>query len=286
MLKHEFRAMGTDVELLLDAEDGEQTQSALRAVEEEFERLEAMLSRFRPESDLSRLNREGRIEAPPDLERVVELALEARASTNGRFDPTVYDALAQAGYDRSFEQVAADAAADAVGDDSEGARCGGRVTIDAETGTIELEPGFHIDLGGIGKGYAVDRAIEILAVSGPCLVNAGGDLAVRGEQPWPVGVEDGPTLELTRGAIATSGRDQRHWRRGGLERHHLIDPATGRPSETNLLRVTVVAATATEAEVLAKTLFLGGESEAATAGIPALLVTADGRTLLVGGLES
>ncbi len=285
MLKHEFRAMGTDVELLLDAEDGEQTRSALRAVEEEFERLEAMLSRFRPESDLSRLNREGKIEAPPDLERVVELALEARESTNGRFDPTVYDALAQAGYDRSFEQVAPDAAADAAGDDSEGARCGGRVTIDAATGTIELEPGFHIDLGGIGKGYAVDRAVEILAVSGPCLVNAGGDLAVRGDKPWPVGVEDGPTLELTRGAIATSGRDQRHWRRGGHERHHLIDPATGRPSETDLLRVTVVASLAVEAEVLAKNLFLAGESEAAAAGVPALLVTADGRKRLVGGLE-
>ena len=280
MLKHEFRAMGTDVELLLDAEDGEQTQSALRAVEEEFERLEAILSRFRPESDLSRLNRGGRIEAPPDLERVVELALEARESSNGRFDPTIYNALTQAGYDRSFEQVAAEAA----GDDLEGARCGGRVTVDAETGTIELEPGFQIDLGGIGKGYAVDRAIEILAVSGPCLVNAGGDLAVRGDEPWPVGVEDGPTLELTRGAIATSGRDQRRWRRGGQERHHLIDPATGRPSETDLLRVTVVASSAVEAEVLAKTLFLAGEREAAATGVPALLVTADGRRRLVGGL--
>ena len=280
MLKHEFRAMGTDVELLLDAEDGEQTQSALRAVEEEFERLEAILSRFRPESDLSRLNRGGQIEAPPDLERVVELALEARESSNGRFDPTIYNALTQAGYDRSFEQVAAEAA----GDDLEGARCGGRVTIDAETGTIELEPGFQIDLGGIGKGYAVDRAIEILAVSGPCLVNAGGDLAVRGDEPWPVGVEDGPTLELTRGAIATSGRDQRRWRRGGQERHHLIAPATGRPSETDLLRVTVVASSAVEAEVLAKTLFLAGEREAAATGVPALLVTADGRRRLVGGL--
>jgi len=280
MLKHEFRAMGTDVELLLDAEDGEQTQSALRAVEEEFERLEAILSRFRPESDLSRLNRGGQIEAPPDLERVVELALEARESSNGRFDPTIYNALTQAGYDRSFEQVAAEAA----GDDLEGARCGGRVTVDAETGTIELEPGFQIDLGGIGKGYAVDRAIEILAVSGPCLVNAGGDLAVRGDEPWPVGVEDGPTLELTRGAIATSGRDQRRWRRGGQERHHLIDPATGRPSETDLLRVTVVASSAVEAEVLAKTLFLAGEREAAATGVPALLVTADGRRRLVGGL--
>ena len=218
MLKHEFRAMGTDIELLLDAEDEEQTRSALRAVEEEFERLEAILSRFRPESDLSRLNREGKIEAPPDLERVVELALEAREQTGGRFDATVHDALVQAGYDRSFELVAPDAAADPI----EGARCGGRVTIDPETGTIELEPGFHIDLGGIGKGYAVDRAIEILAVSGPCLVNAGGDLAVRGNELWPVAIEDGPTLELERGAIATSGRDRAEPGVGavGVDREH------------------------------------------------------------------
>ena len=272
--------MGTTIELLLDADDGEQAQSALRAVEDEFERLEAMLSRFRPESELSRLNRDGRILAPPDLERVVELALEARERTAGRFDPTVYDALTRAGYDRSFEQVAA------VGEDADqqAARCGGRVTIDGSTGEIELEPGFHIDLGGIGKGYAVDRAIEILAVEGPCLVNAGGDLAVRGDRPWPAGVEDGPTLELTRGAIATSGRDRRHWRRGDEERHHLIDPATGRPAETDLVRVTVVASSAIEADVLAKTLFLGGEEEAAAAGVPALLVCADGRKRLIGGL--
>lgn len=279
-LRREFQAMGTTIELLLDADDGERAQSALRAVEEEFERLEAMLSRFRPDSELSQLNRDGHILAPPDLERVIGLALEARESTAGRFDPTVYDALARAGYDRSFELVAPEA----EDGDSGVARCGGRVTIDPATGLIEIEPGFHIDLGGIGKGYAVDRAIEILAAAGPCLVNAGGDLSVRGDKPWPVGVEDGPTLELTRGAIATSGRDRRHWRRGAEERHHLIDPATGRPAETDLLRVTVVAATAVEADVLAKTLFLGGEREAAEAGVPALLVCADGRKRLVGGL--
>jgi len=274
--------MGTSIELLLDADDGEQAQSALRAAREEFERLEAMLSRFRPESQLSQLNRDGRILAPPDLERVIGLALEAREQTAGRFDPTVYDALTRAGYDRSFEQVEPAAAAD---DDSpQNARCGGWVTIDAENGAIEIEPGFRIDLGGIGKGYAVDRAIEILAVEGACLVNAGGDLAVRGDKPWPVGVEDGPTLELTRGAIATSGRDRRHWRRGDEERHHLIDPSTGRPAATDLVRVTVVAPSATEADVLAKTLFLSGEQEAAAAGVPALLVCSDGRKRLVGGL--
>ena len=125
--------------------------------------------------------------------------------------------------------------------------------------TIELAGGTRLDLGGIGKGYAVDRACELLAMVGPCLVNAGGDLAVRGGS-WPVGA-GGVTLLLESGAIATSGRDRRHWRRNGEERHHLIDPRTGRPAETGLRSVTVVAPSAVEAEVLAKVAFLGGPVE-------------------------
>ena len=118
----------------------------------------------------------------------------------------------------------------------------------------------RLDLGGIAKGYAVDRAAELLAPAGPCLVNAGGDLAVRGGA-WPVGVEH-LTLLLERGAIATSGRDRRRWTRDGREHHHLIDPRTGAPADTPLLRATVVAASAAEAEVLAKAVFLGDEEAA------------------------
>ncbi|MGZ8687679.1 MAG: FAD:protein FMN transferase, partial [Gaiellaceae bacterium] len=134
------------------------------------------------------------------------------------------------------------------------------------------------DLGGLGKGYAVDRVAESLSVAGPCLVNAGGDIAIRGGS-WPVGVADGLTLELSRGGVATSGRDRRRWVRGGREAHHLIDPSTGRPAESDLVRVTVVADSATEAEVLAKAAFLGADVD-----VPRVLVTADGRTVLAGGL--
>ena len=96
---------------------------------------------------------------------------------------------------------------------------------------------------------------------------------------WPVGVTDDVTLELTRGAIATSGRDRRRWRRNGEELHHLIDPSTGRPAVSDVLRVTVVAGSATEAEILAKAAFLGADVD-----VPRVLVTADGRTVLAGGL--
>jgi len=265
--------MGTDVELLLDAPAGERAERALDRAEAEFERLEQVLSRFRPDSELSRLNRDGHVrEASPDLVRVVELALAAREATGGRFDPTVHDALVAAGYDRTFEEVPAEAPARRVG----GAACGGAVRVDGLT--IELEPGTRLDLGGIGKGYAVDRVAESLAVSGPCLVNAGGDIAVRGGS-WPVGVADGLTLELSRGGMATSGRDRRRWVRGGEEQHHLIDPSTGRPSASDLVRVTVIAGSAADAEVLAKAAFLGADVD-----VPRVLVSADGRVVLAGGL--
>ena len=176
--------MGTTVECLLDGDP----RDGFARVEAEFERLEALLSRFRPESELSRLNREGSLEAGPDLLRVTSLALEARERSGGLFDPTVLDAVVAAGYDRSFELVPADGPSAA-----DGARCGGGIRIEGDR--IELEPGTHLDLGGIAKGYAVDRAVELLAAYGPCLVNAGGDLAVRGGA-WPVGVDGSVTLEL------------------------------------------------------------------------------------------
>jgi FAD:protein FMN transferase len=273
MLRRSFPAMGTQIELLLDAEPSAEGELAFARAEREFERLEALLSRFRPDSQLSALNRLGSFDAGDDLLAVTRLALEARERTEGRFDPTVHDALVAAGYDRTFDEIAADG-------EPGGARpCGGEVHIDGRR--IELEPGFRLDLGGIAKGYAVDRSAELLGTAGPCLVNAGGDLAAHGRS-WPVGVEtaDGQiTLALEDGAIATSGRDRRRWRRDGTEAHHLIDPSLGAPADSDFLRVTVVAATAVEAEVLAKAVFLGAPPQ-----VPAVLVTVDGQTVLTGGL--
>jgi thiamine biosynthesis lipoprotein len=198
----------------------------------------------------------------------------------------VHDALVAAGYDRSFERLPACGPAT-----PRAGRCGGDVRIDRDTSTIEVEPGFRLDLGGIAKGYAADRAAAILAPAGPCLVDAGGDIALRG-RPWPIGVEtpDGMlTLELSAGGLATSGRDRRHWTRGADEQHHLIDPATGRPAEGDLLRVTVAARSAAEAEVQAKQLFLAGAAaaveQAGEHALRAVLVTRDGRTLLAGGIS-
>jgi thiamine biosynthesis lipoprotein len=282
LLRRRFRAMGTEIELLVEADEA---TAALAAAEGEFHRLEATLSRFRPDSELSRLNADGELAAGPDLLRVVELALAATVRTGGRFDITVHDALVAAGYDRSFELVPADGPTPV-------SPSGRRPTgIRVRDGVIRLEEGVRLDLGGIGKGYACERAAEILATAGPCLVNAGGDIATRAGT-WTVAVETATeplTLELTGStALATSGRDLRRWRRAGRELHHLIDPATGLPSESDVLRVTAVAADAVDAEVAAKALFLAGadaaHEEADALAIPAVLVRRDGRTILAGEL--
>jgi thiamine biosynthesis lipoprotein len=270
MNQHTFHAMGTTFEV----------DEAFAAAEVEVERLEQIMSRFRPDSELSRLNRDGSIDASQDLAEVIELALDARDRTGGRFDPTIHDALVGAGYDATFDDVDRDTEAPATT-----SPCGGGVTITGRR--IELEPGFKLDLGGIGKGFAAERVAQLLALTGPSLVSAGGDVAVRGvptEGTWAVGVDETLTLGLTRGGLATSGRDRRQWRRAGVEQHHLIDPSTGRPSETDLVRVTAIGHDAVDAEVLAKDLFLAGSEEALARDVPAVLVTVDGRTLRTGGL--
>jgi thiamine biosynthesis lipoprotein len=163
--------------------------------------------------------------------------------------------------------------------------------IHVSSSRIELDPNVHLDLGGIGKGYAAERAAELLATAGPCLVNAGGDVATR-DGSWPIGVEtpgQAITLQLDGSrALATSGQDRRRWRCDGREQHHLIDPRTGAPAESDLLRVTVVADDAVDAEVDAKALFLAGAERAAAeadaAGTPAVLVTCAGRTIFAGGI--
>ena len=286
LTRRTFEAMGSSVELSLDGKPSG-FEAALAAAESEIHRLERMLSRFLPTSELSLLNAAGTLEAPPELVEVTRLALDARERTGGRFDPTVHDAVIAAGYDRSFEKVAPDGLAI-----SPGAACGGRVAV--SSATIELESGCRLDFGGIAKGYAADRACALLAHAGPCVVNVGGDLAIDGtpEQGlWPVAVETpgAPlTLGLSSGALATSGRDHRRWRRGDAELHHLVDPATGLPAATNLVRVTVFADSTVDAEVAAKALLLVGEHaariEADSLGIPAVLVTDDGRVVLAGGL--
>lgn len=287
MVEHAFRAMGSTFTLLVDAAPSAELHIALVDAEREAERLEGLLSRFDAGSELARLNCEGAVDAGPELLDLVERAVDARRTTGGRFDPTVHDALVAAGYDRSFEGVAAKAGALRQAGT---AACGGGIHVDRIACRIELEAGVRLDLGGIAKGWTADQLLARLRPYGPSLVNAGGDIAACG-RAWPVGVEAaGLTLAVEAGGLATSGVDRRAWSRGGRRLHHVIDPATGAPAEGDLVTVTAFGATATEAEIAATALLLAGSAEHAAAEadaahVPAVLVGRDGRAHCAGGLR-
>ena len=218
MLAHGFRAMGTDVRVLAPVGSAE----ACAVVESLFADWEAVLSRFRPESDLSRAN--AGAGQPVQVDRllldVTAAALAAARATRGLFDPTLEHELVRIGYDRSFEHV------DASCPSADTPRPGGSwnaVEIDRERSTVTVPPGCGLDLGGIAKGMAVDAALDRLAAEGvdTALVSAGGDLAVRGHLPgavpWTIRVgdeADGFVVPLLRGALATSGTTRRRWRQG------------------------------------------------------------------------
>jgi FAD:protein FMN transferase len=291
MLGERFSAMGTTVELLLEAADGRPARAAIARARAEFARLEGLLSRFRPDSELSALNRERRMRVGSDLARVLDAALALRRRTGGRFDPTVGRALRDCGYDRTFGEVARDDPRPAPA----GAPGSRVVAIDRATGWVALGAGVDLDLGAIAKGDAADRACALLAEAGPCLVNAGGDLTVSGARaggPWTVAVDApgrGIALDLERGALATSGVDRRRWRRGGRPMHHAIAPASGLPAATDLVRASAVAATCAEADALATALLVAGSHDGRRLAddwcVPAALVGSDGSLTLAGGLR-
>jgi FAD:protein FMN transferase len=298
-----FRAMGTDVEVLAVGADDAAMQTLRGLAVDALEAREARWSRFRPTSELCRVNDAAGapVVVSPDTFALIARAVDAWRATDGRYDPTVLSALEAAGYDRDFDAVARDAP-DAGGQHAAVPGCDG-VQLDTLVSAVRLPPGVALDLGGIGKGYAADGVSGALLDAGVpgvrgVLVNLGGDLRARGDAPephgWVVEVDDplgtGATgvLAFAEGAIATSTRLRRAWTRAGRPQHHLIDPATGEPAASGLASVTVVAGEAWWAEVLAKAAFLAGAEEGAAllveAGATGLLVTDDGEVVEVEGL--
>ena len=263
MERHAFRAMGTDVELLLDLPPGRAADGGSRKPSASSAGSRRVLSRFRAELGALRAQPDGLGRRPGPTSFGSPSWHSRRATrTGGRFDPTVHDALVAAGYDRSFEQVSAGRRA-SNGNGPTAAAARSRST--ASRARSSSAAGVRLDLGGIGKGYAVDRAAERLSRLGPCLVDAGGDIAVRGRR-WPVGVETANgliTLELISGALATSGRDRRRWQR---ERRRATPPDRSGHGPAVARAIFCAsrssATSAAEAEVLAKSLFLAGETNA------------------------
>jgi FAD:protein FMN transferase len=259
-----FRAMGCQVHVQLETEaDG---AAILQRIPEQIEAIEARLSRFRPTSELMRLNdQSGRWVAVSDvLFENIHLAKHAARLTDGLYNPLVLPALLASGYDRSFDHIAQPetAAPSPVSDWH-------AIDLRPKTSAVRLPEGSAIDLGGIAKGWTAAKVADELAAYGPCMVDMGGDIAVRGKpvgQPgWMVEIEEPgrsdvlETLWLSDTTITTSGIDYRRWTtQDGSTRHHIIDPRTGLPADTDLVSVTIVHPHAPTAEAYAKAVLLMG----------------------------
>jgi thiamine biosynthesis lipoprotein len=291
-----FRAMNTEIAVAAPALAPTAQEALARDIATTFDDAEQRFSRFRPDSELSRLNRD---RGPTVVSQAMLDALIAarrhEIATGGLFDPAVGGALASAGYDRSF----APGRLDLDHDLSAPAPARFRdVVIGAATRIVHRPPHLRIDLGGIVKGRTIDLAARLLPEVG--VVDAGGDAVLRGDGPdgggWRVDVEDPRdarrvliTLLIADRAVATSAPNRRRWRAGAAWAHHLIDPRTSLPARSDLLQATAIAPTSEEADVLAKVAFLLGASAGTRflqeRGAAGILVTADGEVHRVGDIE-
>jgi thiamine biosynthesis lipoprotein len=287
-------ALGTTAELRCPAPV---LATARAVVEAELAAIDAAASRFRPDSELTAVNRAaGRsVAVGPLLAEAIGVALWTAAATGGAVDPTVGRALVLAGYDRDF------AALRPSGRPLRAVAVTGwrSVALDQAGGTVRVPPGVALDLGASAKALAADRAARAVAArtGAAALVSLGGDIAVAGPAPsggWAVHVcEDhrssadapGQTVVIHGGGLATSSTTTRRWRRGGEEAHHIIDPAAGLPARPVWRTATVAAASCVHANAASTaSIVLGADAVAwlTDAGLPARLVGVDGRVQTVG----
>ncbi len=267
--EHRFRAMASAGQIVVvDAPLG----LAIEAVGE-VARLEDLWSRFLDHSDISRLNRAGGspVQVAPDTLVLIATLVEAWRRTGGRCDASTLPATLANGYRSSIDD---DTRTTAIPESSIWGADLNRIIIDADIGDVTLPARCTLDPGAIGKGLAADRVADWLLDRGAAgaLVSLGGDLAAVGTPPEPDGWfvtvadpwlcdDDLCTVRIQAGGVATSSTRTRRWRHDGVDRHHLIDPGTGRQSATDLVAVTVMAATAWEAEAIATGAILGGSDD-------------------------
>lgn len=282
-----FRAMDTDIDLFIETPEPP-PPGAFIGARLLFEQQEQRFSRFRPDSLLSRLNR-GEVIDDPWFARAISMAIDAYELTGGIFNPMVLPALQRAGYDRSFPDLKSGGALEPqrVPDPKRVFRISGM--------TVELLAG-QVDLGGIVKGWSADLAAEHLAAAHTnAFVNAGGDIRCLGndaEGPgWAMDVS-GPGGQgqawagRLRGAVATSTTLKRRWQTAdGAVAHHLIDPATGMPSDSPYVQVSAKAEACWLAEVWAKAVLIGGSAtaeRAERAGVATIAFEAEGAKWQLG----
>jgi thiamine biosynthesis lipoprotein len=303
LVKRAGLAMGSALELTAWTADQATADEAFRAVFAEFDRLDRMMSVWKPESDIVRLNQAaGEHPVPVSLETidVLEQARLISELTGGKFDVTwgVLSDLWK--FDQDQDNT--------IPDPQEVKRRLPLINyrdlvVDKSKHTAFLtRRGMRAHLGGIGKGYAVERSVAILRARGlrDFMIQAGGDMYVgghRGDRPWRLGIQDprGPrdlsfgTIELSDSTFSTSGDYERYFMKDGRRYHHIIDLTTGEPARASR-SVTIVAPSATLADGLSKAVFLLGAPEGMALiervpNVEGVIVSANNEVLVSTGLK-
>jgi thiamine biosynthesis lipoprotein len=266
-LREEAAIMGTAITVELWHEDPAQGRALIEAVFTEMRRIDALMSSYKPDSELSRVNTAAAnspVTVSKELYRLIEQALYYSDLTHGAFDITYASAGRHYDYrsGRKPDSRQLEEALPAI--DYR------HVKLDAGHSTVHfLQAGVHIDLGGIAKGYAVDRSMAILkkAGVGSALISAGGDTRVMGkrwDQPWKVGIRDPrdrdglvSVIPLEDAAISTSGDYERFFEKDGVRYHHILDPATGQ-SAREVHSTSIISTNATDTDALSTSVFVMG----------------------------
>ena len=292
--------MGTRTVVELWTDDRDQGNAAVEAVLAEMRRIDASMSMYKPASEVSQVNAQAAqraVNVSPELFDLLATALEFSRITAGAFDITYASVGYLYDYRAHVRPSDAQIAMALPGINYK------HVVLDADARTVKFSrPGVRIDLGGIGKGHAVDRGIAILQARGfkHALVTAGGDSRIVGDRfgkPWVVGIRHPDRKEeviakipLEDAALSTSGDYERYFDEDGVRYHHILDPHTGK-SARKVRSATIIGPTATRTDGLSKTAFVLGAERAIELynkmeGIDAVLVTPEGKVLYTKGLEA
>ena len=298
-MSREEAIMGTSIRVELWHEDPMMGDAAMAAVMEEMHRIDRAMSPFKPESELSRLNREAAKAPVPVSEEMFELlarSIEFSKLSEGAFDITFASVGCMFDYRKGIKPTAEKIAAALPGIDYRHIRLGRRrCTIEFARDDVQ------IDLGGIAKGYAVDNCVALLKARGvrEALVMAGGDSRVLGDKrgrPWMIGIRDPrqkdtmvAMIPLVDAAISTSGDYERYFEADGVRYHHILDPRTG-ISATGVRSVTIVGPDATTTEGISKSVFIMGPDRGirfveSLPGIDAVIIDGDGKMHYTAGLR-
>jgi thiamine biosynthesis lipoprotein len=293
-----FPALGTTAEIT--TLDALALAPAIDVLERELDAIDRACSRFRADSEVSRLARSGGqwMTASRLLRKALAVAVDAATATGGAVDPTVGASMRALGWDADFRIVVSRRELAKI--ELVPAAGWQRIEIDGERGRVRVPAGVLVDLGATAKALAADRAAAAAfrATGSSVLVNLGGDIAVAGPAPaggWPIlvtddhrapSVADGQTVAIAAGGLATSSTTVRRWRTTEGIAHHVLDPRTGRPAAEVWRTVSVAAASCVDANTASTAAIVLGEDALRwleNTRVVARLVRLDGRVVLTGG---